>query len=534
MDGRHRPDVTPSRQSYSDNRFRALVIAGVAVATALSAASWLAQTHHSTTAERLGWTLLGAAVACLLALCLLRTTVPIQLPRRHLDGQPATVNATTPGKERDAVTRLPTRRSFACELEELLEHTAANRSRRHVVLVCDVDDFKAVNESLGHRVGDNVLSVIAARIAATVRASDTIARLGDDEFAVLMRDTDLPAAHLVAQRLQAKFAEAVVVEDRSLTIGASIGLAEVVAGDVTSEEALRNADLAMYQTKTQGKAGIAWYESEMHTQIVDRLTLTEDLRRALDDGQFVLHYQPTVDLKSHDLVGFEALVRWQHPERGMLSPGSFISLAEESDLIVEIGRWVLRTACRVAAAMQTGRSRPVMSVNVAARQLAQPGFVGDVVGILAETGLPSDRLCLEITESVVLTDLKILTDRLLAIRDLGVRIAIDDFGTGYSSLAYLSRLPVDVLKVDKSFVDRVMINEQDATLTMAIIAMGRTMNLTTVAEGVESTDQAAWLAHAECAYGQGYLWSPPVTVADAHDLLGNPEMIENAQLSARF
>ncbi|UQX87958.1 bifunctional diguanylate cyclase/phosphodiesterase [Jatrophihabitans telluris] len=393
----------------------------------------------------------------------------------------------------------------------------------HIVLLCDLDNFKTVNEGLGHTVGDQVLAVLGGRILATVRTGDTVARMGGDEFAILMEDTDLSEACTVAERIQAKFAAPVVIDGRSLNVRTSIGLASAAPGELTSAEALRNADLAMYEAKGHGKSGIALYEPRLHADAVERLQLSEDLEGAMDRAEMLLHYQPTVDLNTGRIVGFEALLRWQHPSKGMIAPDRFIPLAEQSGLIVRLGRWVLLTACRAAIELERAGHRPIISVNVAAAQLAEPDFVDQVLQVLEETGLPETRLCLEITESTVLKDIDMITERLLSLRAHGIRIAIDDFGTGYSSLAYLSRLPLDVLKVDKSFVDRVMHDQNGASLTMAIIAMGRTMNMTTVAEGVEHVGQASWLAEADCAYGQGYLWSRPVALGEAQKLLAPVE-----------
>ena len=249
------------------------------------------------------------------------------------------------------------------------------------------------------------------------------------------------------------------------------------------------------------------------------MQLQADLQRALRNEEFVLHFQPAVELRTTRIVGFEALVRWQRPGHGLVGPLEFIPEAERCGLIVPLGAWVLRTACQAAAAMQTDEARPSMSVNVAAEQLGRDDFVDLVVDTLAETGLPADRLCIEITETALMRDLPKIAERLSALRARGVRVAVDDFGTGYSSLSYLSKLPVDVLKVDRSFVERVTVNEQDASVTQAILALSSAMHLTTVAEGIEDDGQANWLASANCAIGQGFLWSKPVPISDATALL---------------
>jgi EAL domain-containing protein (putative c-di-GMP-specific phosphodiesterase class I) len=275
----------------------------------------------------------------------------------------------------------------------------------------------------------------------------------------------------------------------------------------------------MYLAKDRGKSGVAVYDEVAHHDVVTRMTVRTELQQAIPDNQFVLYFQPTVDLLSERIVGFEALVRWQHPERGLVVPDEFIPVAEQSGLIVPLGSWILAEACRATAAMPTGRGAPYVSVNVAAKQLEQPDFVDEVTGVLSSTGLGPERLVIEITESDVLADLDRIAPQLEQLRGRGIRIAVDDFGTGYSSLAYLSRLPVDVLKIDKVFVDKLMTSRQDASLARAIIELAQAMDFTTVAEGVEDLTQAEWLAAAACTYGQGYLWSRPVPFEQATRLL---------------
>jgi diguanylate cyclase (GGDEF)-like protein/PAS domain S-box-containing protein len=431
----------------------------------------------------------------------------------------------------DSLTGLANRQLFGDRLAHALLRRAGV-ARPLVVLFCDLDDFKDVNDSLGHGAGDQVLKVIGQRIRTAVRAGDTAARLGGDEFAILMEATELGHAELFARRLVELVSEPIKIGETELTVTASVGMAAAVPGEISSEEALRNADVAMYSAKDRGKSTVATYDSGLHAEALDRLELRADLQRALRDNELVLHYQATVEIDTGKIKGFEALVRWQHPTRGLLSPYFFVPMAEESGMIVQLGTWVLYEACRTAALLQSDWRKPTMAVNISSQQLIRPDFVDQVTDALDRAGLPADRLTLEITESVVLQDLDDVIPRLAALRARGARIAIDDFGTGYSSLAYLSELPVDVLKIDKSFIDRVAIDEQGASLTETIIAMSHSMNLTTVAEGVEVAEQAAWLRRARCPIGQGYFWSRPVDLAGVRELLGRPTNEVGGELGA--
>jgi diguanylate cyclase (GGDEF)-like protein len=420
----------------------------------------------------------------------------------------------------DSLTGLANRQLFGDRLAHALRRRDGSIAPI-CVLFLDVDDFKHVNDSLGHATGDRLLVAVAERISGAIRQGDTAARLGGDEFAVLMEDADLDAGHDVANRLLRALSVPVVVDGHHHPVRASIGMAEALPGEATGDEVLRNADVAMYWAKDRGKATVAVYEAGLHAEALERLALRSELQRAIRDGQLVLHYQPTVDLDTQTITGFEALVRWDHPVRGLLFPADFIRVAEQSGLIVPLGSWVLREACRAGAALQSAWQQPTISVNVAAQQLARADFVDEVVDVLKLTRMPSSKLVLEITESVLLDDMEGTVAALARLREQGVRVAIDDFGTGYSSLSYLSQLPVDVLKVDKSFVDQVGAGGTDTSLVEAIIKMGRSMRLTTVAEGVEQAEQAAWLRGVRCSLGQGFLWSRPVELPAARDLLVN-------------
>ena len=419
----------------------------------------------------------------------------------------------------DPLTGLANRQLFSDRLEHALSSRSSDRAL--VVLFCDLDEFKNVNDSLGHGVGDRVLEEVGRRAVGAARIGDTVARLGGDEFAVLLEDTDQREGEEIAERLLEAISRPIDLDGTLLNPRVSIGLAGARPGERSGADVLRNADVAMYLAKDRGKGTVAVYEPRLHTEALERLAMRADLQRAIREGELVLHYQPTIDLSDGSVAGFEALVRWNHPERGMVPPLEFIPIAEQTGLIHALGSWVLRTACEAATELCTGKGgRPLtMAVNVASAQLGRDDFVSEVFAVLERTGLRPQQLTLEITESQLLQNVELMSERLTRLRDSGIRIAIDDFGTGYSSLAYLRDLPVDVLKVDKAFVDRVMSNAQDAALTEAILRMSANMSLTTVAEGVEDSDQAGWLADANCVYGQGYFWSRPVSLEGARTLL---------------
>ncbi|GAB4070051.1 EAL domain-containing protein [Angustibacter speluncae] len=421
----------------------------------------------------------------------------------------------------DGLTGLANRQLFT----DRLEHALA-LGREVAVLFCDLDDFKTVNDSLGHGAGDALLATVGERLRDAVRPGDTTARLGGDEFAVLLEDTDPATAAELATALVDAMSRPARAGDTTVPLQLSIGVATTAGSGRDGAGLLRDADLAMYRAKSSGKAlgrsTVVAYEESMHVDAVRRLELRSELHRALDEDQLVLHFQPTVDIRGGAVTGVEALVRWQHPERGLVPPGEFVPLAEQTGLIGRLGSWVLREACRVGAELQEHGPLTV-SVNVAAQQLLQPAFVQEVLGVLAATGLPPQRLVVELTESVLVGDLSSAAPRLAALREHGVRVAIDDFGTGYSSLQYLSDLPVDVLKVDKSFVDQVTSPDGGgASITETVIEMGRRLGLVVVAEGVEQVEQHEWLRRASCDLGQGYLWSRPVPASELASLIRGP------------
>ena len=425
----------------------------------------------------------------------------------------------------DPLTGLANRRLFADRVEQALAERGAEDV---VVLFLDLDDFKVVNDSLGHGVGDELLTTIARRLVSQVRAGDTVARLGGDEFAVLLdHDVRLSEAESAAARLIAALHEPVVLASTELRTRVSIGIAPAQPGD-TGEDVLRNADLAMYMAKGAGKGRSATFQPEMYAATVGRLELLADLRSAIDEGELRLHYQPTVQLSSGAVTGVEALVRWQHPVRGLISPAQFIPLAEESGLVVPLGRWVLRQACREAVGWPVSPGRPPVSiaVNLSTRHLSDPTVVDDVRLALEESGLEPARLVVEITETGLVDDEDVVLGALHALKAVGVRLAVDDFGTGYSSLSYLKRFPIDVLKVDKSFVDGLGLGgDGEATgLVEAILGMARTLRMSTVAEGIEDAEQLSELASLGCDNGQGYLLSRPVPADQLVELLSRTLM----------
>jgi diguanylate cyclase (GGDEF)-like protein/PAS domain S-box-containing protein len=416
----------------------------------------------------------------------------------------------------DALTDLANRALFRVRTERALALPATGES--HVsMLFLDVDDFKRVNDSLGHDAGDELLRQIARRLLNATRGCDTVARLGGDEFAILLegvrRDEDVV---VVADRVIAALRAPFTVHERVVHVGASLGIAHARAGE-SADELLRNADAAMYRAKQHGKGHHQTFEASLHAAALERLELENDLRDAVADGAFHLVYQPIVDLASGALTSMEALIRWRHPRRGLVPPLGFIPLAEESGAIVEIGGWVLHEACREARGWLDahGDRAPVVTVNVSARQLQHPGFVAQVRAALDASALPARLLALEITESTIMSDAELALSRLSELKALGVRLAIDDFGTGYSSLAYLQRFPVDTIKIDKSFVDGVARGGKDAALARTIIALGDTLDLVTIAEGIESEGQYAELQQLGCAQGQGYLFARPLAAKDA-------------------
>jgi diguanylate cyclase (GGDEF)-like protein/PAS domain S-box-containing protein len=439
----------------------------------------------------------------------------------------------------DSLTGLANRALF----RNRVEHAVAERqgTKAHVaVLFCDLDGFKAVNDSQGHAVGDSVLGVVAERLRRCVRPGDTVARLGGDEFAILVVGPDAETdATMIAARLRDVLTQPFVLDGREVMLGASTGIAVTDRGTETAEQIMRNADLAMYRAKAARDGGYIRFESEMHDALLLRVQAESDLRQALARGELVLHYQPTVNLHSGQVVGVEALIRWYHPTRGIVQPMDFIGLAEETGLVESIGEWAIRESCREGARWQEyAPSGGIFSVavNVSSRQLT-PGLPAIVRSALAATGMPPGALILEMTESVLIERADEAIAVLRELKSLGVRIAIDDFGTGYSSLSYLTRFPVDILKIDKSFVEQLTTMSGPgghngriggiggeagaAELIRTIVHLGRSLRLSTVAEGIETREQYAALLEMSCDLGQGFLFSRPLPAGGIDELFAN-------------
>lgn len=413
----------------------------------------------------------------------------------------------------DALTGLPNRVLALDRAEQMLA-----RARRQQIpvaaLYVDIDGFKHVNDTFGHAAGDELLRTVATRLEDVVREGDTAARLSGDEFVVLVEGSTLDAGpELVAERLLEVLRQPYDIDGhtaRQLSLTASIGIA--LGERASAAELLRDADVALYEAKAAGKDYYMLFQSSMQTAARDRLTLEMDLAEALEQRRLFLQYQPTFDLQSESVIGVEALIRWRHPTRGVIAPIEFIPVAEESGLIVPIGRWVLEDACRQAAIWRRHGHRIDMSVNVSGRQLDDDELIEDVRHALAESGLDPATLTLEITETTLMRDAEATAKRLRSLKELGVRIAIDDFGTGYSSLAYLRQFPVDALKIDRSFISGIAGSNGSAALIHTLVQLGKTLDIETLAEGIEERSQLETLQREHCDHGQGFLFSRPLDV----------------------
>jgi diguanylate cyclase (GGDEF)-like protein/PAS domain S-box-containing protein len=410
----------------------------------------------------------------------------------------------------DELTGLPNRSMFHQRVGRALAR-ARRRGRQLAILFIDLDRFKNINDTLGHDAGDRVLDEIAARLRGCLRETDTVGRLGGDEFVVLIEEVADPAeVALVAQKVLAEVARPIALGAQEVHITASIGISTYPADSEDMQGLMKNADIAMYRAKEQGKNNYQFYSAQMNVHTLERLAMESDLRRALERDEFVLHYQPKIDLANSAIGGMEALLRWRHPVRGLVQPAHFIPLAEETGLIVPIGQWVLRTACAQTKAWQARGLQLRVAVNLSARQFSQESLLADVAGVLAETGLAAPMLELEITESMVMRNPAHAVALLDSLKAMGVHLSIDDFGTGYSSLSYLKRFPIDNLKIDRSFIQDLPGDGEDAAITRAIIAMAHSLRLTVIAEGVETEKQRKFLHQHGCNEMQGFLFSKPL------------------------
>ena len=412
----------------------------------------------------------------------------------------------------DSLTGLPNR----ALLTDRLIHSLAGSRRRGTqvgVIFLDVDHFKVVNDSLGHTSGDVLLQQAAERIASAIRPGDTVARFGGDEFVVVCDDVNLPETQVIAERVLEALSQPCMISSQDVHVTASLGIA-IADADATPESLLRDSDAAMYRAKERGRGRIEVFDEAVRSKAETRLATESALRRAVERNEFILYYQPIVDLASGALVGAEALLRWQHPERGLVSPAEFIPIAEATGLIVPIGAWVLETACRQLAEWQRFAGALTMAVNVSVRQMLAPGIARLVEDVLVGTGVRPRDLCLELTESVFMEDVEYFERTLTSLKRVGVRLAIDDFGTGYSSLSYLKRFPVDAVKVDRSFIDGLGTDPNDSALVAAIIAMAVALGLEVTAEGVETQQQLSILRGLHCERVQGFYLARPMPAAD--------------------
>ena len=448
----------------------------------------------------------------------------------HYEGMVVDITARKNAEERlihqalhDPLTGLPNRSLFLHKLQLVADASRGRAEARFALLFIDCDRFKVVNDSLGHLAGDRLLVLLGHRIASCLRKTDTLARLGGDEFVVLTEDVAPEVALALAERLHQACRHPLDLDDRQVFVSISIGITLGSAEYENPSEMLRDAHTAMFRAKAKGSGATAVFESGMHREAVTKLQLETELRQALDNRELRIHYQPIWTLASKTIAGFEALVRWQHRQRGLVSPGEFIPIAEETGLIVPLGKVVLEEACRQLAVWRNefgGSAESLfMSVNLSPAQLDQPDLVEQTAAVLDETGLSGEQLKLEITETAMMANPEDVQAKLLALHRLGIRLCIDDFGTGYSSLSQLHTYPFDTLKIDRSFVARISEGRESLEMVRTILLLGRNLRLAVVAEGVETAVQCEWLLSAGCTFAQGYFLSPPLEVQAATSLL---------------
>jgi diguanylate cyclase (GGDEF)-like protein/PAS domain S-box-containing protein len=422
--------------------------------------------------------------------------------------------------EHDFLTDLPNRMLFNDRLTQAIA-LAVRQDRQLAVMFVDLDHFKKINDSLGHEIGDKLLKSVATRLVSCVRRTDTVSRIGGDEFVILLSQVEHGEdAAVSARKILRALAEPHLIDNKSLDINLSIGVSTYPTDGENPESLMNKADTAMYEAKQLGRNNYRFYKREMHARLAERQFLEKDLRYAMGRNEFLLHYQPKLNLQTGEITGVEALIRWAHPQRGMVSPAQFIPIAEECGLILTIGRWVLLEACKQARAWSdSGFGIVPMAVNVSAAEFGDKDFISGVRAALIATGVEPPNLELELTESVLMQDAESTVRTLVALKSMGVQLAIDDFGTGYSSFTYLRRFPVDAIKLHQSFVQEITDNPGDATIVSAMINIGRSLNQRVIAEGIETRAQLKFLQRHACAEGQGYYFSRPVVAAQAATLL---------------
>ena len=415
----------------------------------------------------------------------------------------------------DPLTGLPNRGLFMDRLQHVI--TASQRrpgTPSYAVFFLDIDRFKVINDSLGHTIGDKLLVAVGRKVADCIRPGDTIARLGGDEFAILLENISEPAYTVnVADRIREKLSRPIDIKGHEVFTSISIGIALGVERYERPEQVLRDADIAMYEAKGRRNASYEIFDTKMHANILDRMKLVADLRGAVDHKELTLHYQPIIDLKTQQLTGFEALVRWNHPTRGLIYPLEFIPLAEEHGLIYQIGEWILREACRELKLLQVRHpSQPplTMSINISNRQFSQQDIVGILSGLLTEMGVDSHTVILEITESMIMENVDAAVATMKRLRNMGIQIHIDDFGTGHSSLNYLQLFPVSALKIDRSFINKLTTSGDNQEIITHIVTLAKSLNFDVIAEGVEMDYQLASIKDLHCGYGQGFLFARPM------------------------
>jgi diguanylate cyclase (GGDEF)-like protein len=422
--------------------------------------------------------------------------------------------------QHDGLTDLPNRILFNDRLTQAMA-LAQRHQQKLALLYLDVDRFKHINDSLGHTVGDHLLQSVAQRLVASVRNSDTVSRQGGDEFVILLSEVrHAQDAAVAAEKVRVALTTPHYIDQHDLHLTVSIGIVVYPDDGTEATTLLTNADSAMYHAKESGRNNYQFFRPDMNVSAIERQSLEEGLRHAVERKEFALHYQPQMNLDTGAIIGVEALIRWHHPQRGLVAPAQFIPVAEECGVIVPFGRWVLREACRQARAWQDAGLPPMrIAVNTSAAELRAKDYVAGVRAILLETGLEPGYLELELTETFLMQDSTSTTEVLKALKDMGVHLALDDFGTGYSSLSYLRRFPIDTLKIDQSFVRDLTTDAGDACIVSAVISMGKSLHMRVVAEGVETPEQLAFLQEQNCPEGQGYYLSQPLVAGQLTQLL---------------